>query len=168
MKACVRILGIDPGSQVTGYGIVDCDARTARPVAWGCVRTNGEHSQRLKEIFDAFDSLVREYRPHEVAIERVFVNRNADSALKLGQARAAALCGTFGVAADIHEYSARHVKKAVVGTGGAAKQQVQQMIGMMLGIRESIQPDAADALAVAMCHANSRDTSAVLMAAARA
>lgn len=168
MNSPVRILGIDPGSQVTGYGIVDCDARTSKAVAWGSVRTSGEHAQRLKEIFDALQALVQEYRPQEIAIERVFVNRNADSALKLGQARAAALCGTFVVAADIHEYSARHIKKAVVGTGGADKQQVAQMIGILLGIRESIQADAADALAVAVCHANSRGSSEVMMAAARA
>ncbi|HMB73775.1 MAG TPA: crossover junction endodeoxyribonuclease RuvC, partial [Gammaproteobacteria bacterium] len=127
MSSSVRILGIDPGSQVTGYGIVDSDVRSVRPVAWGSVRTSGEHASRLKEIFEAFDALVRRHEPNEVAIERVFVHRNPDSALKLGQARSAALCGTFAVACGIHEYSPRHIKKAVVGTGSAAKQQVQQM-----------------------------------------
>jgi crossover junction endodeoxyribonuclease RuvC len=168
MSTSVRILGIDPGSQVTGYGIVDCAAAKLRTVTWGSVRTRGEHTQRLKEIFGAFEVLVREYRPDEVAIERVFVSRNADSALKLGQARAAALCGTFALAAAVHEYSPRHIKKAVVGTGAAEKTQVQQMISLLLGIREPLQADAADALAVAVCHAHSRETSAVLLAAARA
>ncbi|MGD8323554.1 MAG: crossover junction endodeoxyribonuclease RuvC [Gammaproteobacteria bacterium] len=168
MSASVRILGIDPGSQVTGYGIVDAGVRATQVVAWGSIRTRGDHAQRLKDIFEAFDGIVREYQPAEIAIERVFLHRNADSALKLGQARAAALCGTFGVAADVHEYSPRHIKKAVVGTGSAEKSQVQQMIGMLLGIRESIQADAADALAVAVCHAHSRGTHAMLLSAARA
>jgi crossover junction endodeoxyribonuclease RuvC len=168
MSAIVRILGIDPGSRVTGYGIVDSSAQSARAVTWGSVRTSGDHARRLRDIYEAFDDIVREHQPHEVAIERVFLSRNADSALKLGQARAAALCGTFGIAADVHEYSPRHIKKAVVGTGSAEKAQVQQMIGMLLGIKEPIQADAADALAVAMCHAHSRGTNAMLMAAARA
>jgi crossover junction endodeoxyribonuclease RuvC len=137
-------------------------------VTWGTVRTSGDHTSRLREIFEAFDALVKEYCPDEIAIERVFVSRNVDSALKLGQARAAALCGTFACSAGVHEYSPRHIKKAVVGTGGAAKEQVQQMIGILLGIRGSLQADAADALAVAMCHAHSRETNAVLHAAARA
>lgn len=168
MSTSVRILGIDPGSLVTGYGIVDSGVRTARPVTWGSVRTSGEHTSRLREIFEALDAIVRRYEPDEIAIERVFVSRNADSALKLGQARSAALCGTFAIVTQVHEYSPRHIKKAVVGTGGAAKEQVQQMVGMLLGIREAIQSDAADALAVALCHAHSRTANAVLLAAARA
>ena len=168
MSASIRILGIDPGSQITGYGIVDCRSGTVRTVTYGSVRTRGEHTQRLREIFEAFEILVREHRPDEIAIERVFVSRNADSALKLGQARAAALCGTFVAAAEVHEYSPRHIKKAVVGTGAAEKAQVQQMISMQLGIRDPVQADAADALAVALCHAHSRQTNAVLLAAARA
>lgn len=168
MSATVRILGIDPGSQVSGYGIVDANATSTRAVIWGSVRTSGDHAHRLRDIFDAFNDIVREYQPDEIAVERVFLHRNADSALKLGQARAAAICGTFGVAAVVHEYSPRHIKKAVVGTGSAEKTQVQQMIGMLLGIRESIQADAADALAVAMCHAHTRGTNAKLLAAARA
>ncbi len=168
MRASVRILGIDPGSQVTGYGIVDAGAADARAVAWGSVRTSGDHANRLRDIYEALGRIVEEYQPAEIAIERVFLNRNADSALKLGQARAAALCGTFTVTAEVHEYSPRHIKKAVVGTGAAEKTQVQQMIGMLLGIKEPIQSDAADALAVAMCHAHSRGANALLQAAARA
>jgi crossover junction endodeoxyribonuclease RuvC len=167
MSSSIRILGIDPGSQITGYGIVDSGSRVAKAVTWGTVKTSGDHATRLREIFTAFETIVGEYLPDEIAIERVFVHRNADSALKLGQARAAALCGTFARTAHIHEYSPRHIKKAVVGTGGAGKEQVQQMIGMLLGIRGALQADAADALAVAVCHANSRTTSAIMLAAAR-
>ena len=168
MSASVRILGIDPGSQVTGYGIVDAGAAQASAVTWGSVRTSGDHANRLRVIYEALGRIVLEYQPVEIAIESVFLNRNADSALKLGQARAAALCGTFAVAAEVHEYTPRHIKKAVVGTGAAEKAQVQQMIGMLLGIREPIQSDAADALAVAMCHAHSRGANAMLKAALRA
>ncbi len=116
---CVRILGIDPGSQVTGFGIVDLDGKRTAVVEWGSIRTSGEHSDRLRSIFRALGDIVREYRPAEVAIERVFLSRNADSALKLGQARAAAMCATFAAEVPIYEYSARHIKKAVVGSGGA-------------------------------------------------
>jgi crossover junction endodeoxyribonuclease RuvC len=168
MSSSIRILGIDPGSQVTGYGVIDAGARVTQAVTWGSVRTSGDHANRLRDIFNAIGDVVREYQPHEVAIERVFVSRNADSALKLGQARAAALCGTFCATAAMHEYSPRHIKKAVVGSGSAEKAQVQQMIGLLLGIKQPIQADAADALAVAMCHAHSRGTNAVLLAAARA
>src|SRR4051812_18231109 len=91
----VRILGIDPGSQVTGFGIVDVDGSRTAPIEWGCIRTAGDHSGRLRDIFTALGKVVREFKPAEVAIERVFLSRNADSALKLGQARAAAICATF-------------------------------------------------------------------------
>ena len=156
MTKTIRILGIDPGSQTTGFGIIDVCGSTARPVEWGGIKTHGDHSARLRDIFVALGRIVNEYRPAEVAIERVFLHRNADSALKLGQARAAALCATFEADVPIHEYSARHIKKAVVGSGGAEKAQVQRMVGLMLGIRADIQADAADALAAALCHAHAR------------
>lgn len=153
----VRILGIDPGSRVTGYGIIDWHASSAKPVAWGHVETDGAHRARLKTIFTAISAIVDRYAPAEIAIERVFLHRNADSALKLGQARAAAICATFEGGPEIFEYSARHIKKAVVGRGTADKHQVEQMVRMLLGIREDIQPDAADALAAAVCHAHQRN-----------
>ncbi len=156
MSERVRILGIDPGSQITGFGIVDVVATRTTVVDWGSVQASGEHSGRLQTIFEAINRLVAEYEPAEVAIERVFMHRNADSALKLGQARAAAICATFERGPTIYEYSARHIKKAVVGRGAAEKEQVQGMIRMILGIREEIQPDAADALAAAVCHAHER------------
>jgi len=152
----VRILGIDPGSQITGYGIVDVAGGRATAVEWGSIRSDGEHSDRLRNIFVALSRVVRELKPAEIAIERVFLHRNADSALKLGQARAAAICATFEADVPIYEYSARHIKKAVVGSGGAEKEQVQRMVQMILGVREAVQADAADALAAAICHAHSR------------
>jgi crossover junction endodeoxyribonuclease RuvC len=163
----VRILGIDPGSQITGFGIVDSDGRRSTVVEWGSIRTGGEHSERLRSIFMALGEVVRDYRPEEIAIERVFLSRNADSALKLGQARAAAICATFAAAVPIYEYSARHIKKAVVGSGAAEKDQVQRMVQMILGVREAIAADAADALAAAICHANERAMHTALQAVAR-
>jgi crossover junction endodeoxyribonuclease RuvC len=162
----VRILGIDPGSQVTGFGILDIDGNRTVPVEWGSIRTQGEHSARLREIFVALGKVMRDFKPAEIAIERVFLHRNADSALKLGQARAAAICATFEADVPIYEYSARHIKQAVVGRGSAEKEQVQQMVGMILGVRDAIQPDAADALAAAICHANQRAVQGLLRAAA--
>jgi len=164
----VRILGIDPGSQVTGFGIVDAEGGRTRAVAWGSIRSVGEHSERLRRIFEEVDRIVATHRPAEIAIESVFVHRNADSALKLGQARAAALCATFRAHLPIYEYSPRHIKKAVVGSGGADKQQVQRMVKMLLGLPEAPQPDAADALAAALCHAHARIARAVLLDAAGA
>lgn len=162
----IRILGIDPGSQVTGFGIVDLDGGRTAPIQWGSIRTEGDHSARLRDIFVELGRVVREFKPAEIAIERVFMNRNADSALKLGQARAAAICATFEADLPVYEYSARHIKKAVVGRGAAEKGQVQRMVQMILGVREALQPDAADALAAAICHAHERGHQALLRAAA--
>lgn len=168
MTGVVRILGIDPGSQMTGFGIVDVVGVKTRAVEWGTIRTAGEHCDRLRMIFDQLGHIVTEFSPGEIAIESIFVHRNADSALKLGQARAAALCATFAAQLPIYEYSPRHIKKAIVGRGGAEKPQVQHMVGLLLGIRDELQADAADALAAAICHAHSRAMqSTVLKAMAR-
>jgi crossover junction endodeoxyribonuclease RuvC len=164
----VRILGIDPGSQTTGFGVVDVDGTRTVAVRWGSIRTRGEHSARLRAIFSELEAVVRELEPAEIAIESVFLHRNADSALKLGQARAAALCATFRAALPVFEYAPRHIKKAVVGSGGAEKSQVQRMVRMMLGLRGDIEPDAADALAAALCHAHARVARATLAKAAGA
>jgi crossover junction endodeoxyribonuclease RuvC len=163
----VRILGIDPGSQITGFGVVDVAGNRTTAVEWGSIRTGGEHSDRLRSIFLGVGQIVREYRPAEVVIERVFLSRNADSALKLGQARAAAICATFEANVPIYEYSARHIKKAVVGGGAAEKDQVQRMVKMILGLSEAIAADAADALAAAICHANERSLRSALQAVGR-
>jgi crossover junction endodeoxyribonuclease RuvC len=158
LPAQVRILGLDPGSQRTGYAIVETQAggRIAYIVS-GAIRTRGESvAERLQEIFIGVESLTSEFRPDEVAIERVFMHRNADSALKLGQARGAALSATFAVRPRVFEYAPREVKLAVVGTGGAQKEQVQLMVKRLLNIAGPLAEDAADALAIAMCHAHSR------------
>lgn len=160
----MRILGIDPGSRITGYGIIDSDGASTCYVTSGCIRIAEENfGRRLERIYTEVRALIDAYAPHEVAIERVFVHRNADSALKLGQARAAAICGTFGGGTsggslDLFEYAARRVKQAVVGRGGADKQQVQHMVKAILGLRATPQADEADALAIAICHAHSRVT----------
>ena len=166
VSRAVRILGIDPGSQITGFGIVDAVGSTTRAVDWGSIRTSGSHHDRLRRIFEEVGRICAEYAPAEIAIESVFVHRNADSALKLGQARAAALCATFGAHLPIYEYSPRHIKKAVVGQGGAEKLQVQRMVKMLLGLHEELQADAADALAAALCHAHARMARARLASAA--
>lgn len=152
-----RILGLDPGSLCTGFGVVEVAQAKVTYVASGIIRTQGESfAKRLQDIFAGVERLVGEYRPDEVAIERVFMHRNADSALKLGQARGAALCGTFVGRAVVFEYAPREIKLAVVGTGAAQKEQVQMMIKRLLNISGPMVADAADALAIAVCHANSR------------
>jgi crossover junction endodeoxyribonuclease RuvC len=152
-----RILGIDPGSRVTGFGIVDSDGARTRYVASGCIRIEAiQFNARLERIFAAVRDLVLEYSPAQVAIEKVFVHKNADSALKLGHARAAAICGTFEGSVELFEYAARQVKLAVVGRGGADKQQVQHMVRAILALSKIPATDEADALAVAICHAHSQ------------
>ena len=153
----VRILGLDPGSQCTGYAVVETGPRVSYVVS-GSIRTRGGPlAERLQEIFAGVDRLSNEYRPDEVAIERIFMHRNADSALKLGQARGAALSGTFAVQPRVFEYAPREVKLAVVGTGGAQKEQVQLMVRRLLNLSGPLGADAADALAIALCHAHSRN-----------
>jgi crossover junction endodeoxyribonuclease RuvC len=160
---------LDPGSIVTGYALIDCDGPKSSYVASGSIRTAGEaFPERLKVIFDAVAQLVHEWQPQEVSIERVFMHRNADSAIKLGQARGAALCGSFAVAPAVFEYSAREVKQAVVGTGAAQKEQVQLMVKHLLKLRGEIAPDAADAIAIALCHAHTRHMQSLLTQPSRA
>jgi crossover junction endodeoxyribonuclease RuvC len=157
LPAQVRILGLDPGSQRTGYAVVETQAGRTAYIVSGAIRARGETlAERLQEIFAGVESLTSEFRPDEVAIERVFMNRNADSALKLGQARGAALSATFAVRPRVFEYAPREVKLAVVGTGGAQKEQVQMMVKRLLSIAGPLGEDAADALAIALCHAHSR------------
>jgi len=155
----IRILGIDPGSRVTGYGVIDVEGNHSSYVTSGCIRiTSNDWGQRLGTIFAELGSIIREFNPHEFAVEQVFMHRNADSALKLGQARGAAICA--GVAHDLQlsEYAARAIKQAVVGKGGANKEQVQHMVQVLLNLNASPQEDAADALAVALCHAHTQQT----------
>jgi crossover junction endodeoxyribonuclease RuvC len=155
----VRVLGLDPGSRSTGFGVIEAFPGGARYLASGSIRAAGEDlASRLREIYAGVAAIMAEHRPGEVAIERVFVHRNPDSALKLGQARGAALCATFGAAGALFDYSPREVKLAVVGHGNAAKQQVQRMVKVLLGIEGRLGVDAADALAIALCHAHGRAT----------
>ncbi len=155
MSTPTRILGIDPGSRVTGYGIIDTDGAQTRYVSSGCIRVGtGEFAGRLNAIYSRVGELVAKFGPQAIAVERVFMHRNADSALKLGQARAAAICGTFAGGADIHEYAAREIKQAVVGRGGADKEQVQHMVRAILSLDAEPVSDEADALAAAICHAH--------------
>ena len=150
----LRILGIDPGSQRTGFGILDLTGQQLNYVASGVISTRaGEFGPRLQEIFRSVRDLVAQYRPDQIAIERVFVNRNVDSALKLGQARGAAICGLAECGGGIFEYAPRQIKLAVVGSGGAGKEQVQLMVKGLLSLQGQIAADAADALAAAVCHA---------------
>lgn len=155
--ASVRILGIDPGSIVTGFGVIDLTGPQTLYVASGNIRVGrGDVASRLRQIFDHVSELVASHAPGEIAIERVFMHVNPDSALKLGQARGAALCGAIGGGASVHEYTPREVKLAVTGTGAADKAQVQHMVKALLGVEGKLAADAADALAIAICHANHR------------
>ena len=151
-----RILGIDPGSVITGYGIVDSDGIRSFHVAHGCIRVEGDSlPEKLGFILNEVSNLIVQWEPAEVAIEQVFVSKNPMSALKLGQARGAAICAAVQRGLPVAEYSARTVKQAAVGYGAADKEQMQEMIRMLLSLTELPAADAADGLAVALCHAHS-------------
>jgi crossover junction endodeoxyribonuclease RuvC len=159
----VRILGIDPGSRLTGFGVVDFIGDAPNYVASGTIRSpGGTFPDRLRKIFESVTEVVREYHPAVVSIESVFMARNASSALKLGHARSAALCATFESGVEVFEYAPREIKLAVVGTGAATKEQVQHMIVSLLNLDGSPAPDAADALAAAICHAHRHRVTAQL------
>jgi crossover junction endodeoxyribonuclease RuvC len=153
----VRILGLDPGSRITGYGVVEAGRQGVRYVASGCIRVGqGAMAGRLLEIHLHVAELVATHAPDEIAVERVFMHRNPDSALKLGQARGAALCGACRGGAPVFEYAPRAVKQTVTGTGGAEKAQVMHMVKALLALQGRLSADAADALAIAVCHAQHR------------
>lgn len=159
----MRILGIDPGSRVTGYGVIetvdDPGADRAVCIAQGVIRTPaGDFPERLGAIFAGIQALILEHRPTQVAVETVFVSRNPGSALKLGQARGAAVCAAVALGLPVAEYAPRLVKQALVGRGGAEKSQVQHMVCVLLSYRDTLVEDAADALAVALCHQHTRQT----------
>ncbi|AIL63187.1 MULTISPECIES: crossover junction endodeoxyribonuclease RuvC [Pseudomonas] len=153
------ILGIDPGSRITGYGVVRQGPRGCEYVASGCIRTgSGELPERLQIVFRGVREIISQYGPVTMGIERVFMARNADSALKLGQARGAAIVAAIEEGLEIAEYSATQVKQAVAGTGGANKEQVQMMVMHLLKLTQKPQIDASDALAIALCHAHTRSS----------
>ena len=150
-----RILGVDPGSRKTGFGIIELDGKQIKHVINGRLLVgDGEFADRLKQIFDGLTDLILRYQPEIMAIEQVFLHKNADSALKLGQARGAAICAGVNQQLKVHEYTATQIKKAVVGNGHAKKEQVQYMMSVMLQLKEAPMEDAADALACAVTHAN--------------
>ena len=150
-----RIIGIDPGSRKTGFGIIELDGQKIKHVINGRLMVgDGDFPDRLKQIFEGLTDIIRRYQPDMMAIEKVFLHKNADSALKLGQARGAAICAGVSQNLSVHEYSATQIKKAVVGNGHAKKDQVQYMMSVILSLSEAPDEDAADALACAVTHAN--------------
>ena len=155
----MRILGIDPGSRITGFGIIDARGDEVSLVRHGVIKAGkGEFTERLGIIFEGLQQLIEEHAPTEVAVETVFISHNANSALKLGQARGAAVCAAISRGLPVAEYSPRSVKQAIVGRGGADKVQVQHMVAVLLQLQEQPAEDAADALAVALCHQHTRQT----------
>ena len=152
----IRILGIDPGSRCTGFGIIESDGLKSRYVHSGFIKVQGEEQpEKLGDIFAQISALIEEWQPEVMAVEQVFVGKNVDSALKLGQARGAAICAGVNAGLAVGEYSPRTIKKAVVGRGAADKTQMQEMMRIILKLTEKLQSDEADALAVALCHAHS-------------
>lgn len=156
------IIGIDPGSRKTGYGLIRVQGNASFHLAHGCLVLKGETlAERLQQIFTGLRELILHYQPQEAAIEQVFMHENPNSALKLGQARGAAL---VAVSMPVNEYSARRIKQSIVGYGAASKEQVQQMVKRLLNLQAKLQSDAADALAIALCHAHSRTLNSKLAA----
>ncbi len=153
------ILGIDPGSRITGYGLIKRQQGKLVYVASGCIRVGtNELPERLANIFTGIGDIIRQYAPQQFAIEQVFMAKNPDSALKLGQARGAAIVAATQASLPVAEYSARQIKQAVVGKGSADKTQVQHMVKHLLNLSGTPQADAADALAVALCHAHTEQS----------
>jgi len=155
----MRVLGIDPGSRITGYGVVDQIGNKLVHVDNGAIFTDKaeDFAGRLKRIFDGLSEIIAQYGPDEVAVENIFFSTNVQSALKLGQARGAAIVAAVHAGLPVAEYTALQVKQAVVGQGRAEKGQVQKMLKVLLGLPEIAQEDASDALAVAICHINSHE-----------
>jgi len=155
----MRILGIDPGSRMTGFAVVDSGRRHLRACGYGVIRPSAEPiGERLWEIFTGVTQVIAELKPDVLAIESVFMARNAQSALKLGQARGVAICAAAQAGLAVYEYAPRAVKLAVVGSGRADKIQVQHMMRQLLKIDAALAADAADALAIAVCHAHTQES----------
>ena len=157
MKIDQRILGIDPGSRKTGFGVIDLIGGQIKYITSGVIKsTDGDFTDRLKVIHQSVRALIKEYNPHIMSIESVFVHKNPSSALILGHARAADFFATFDFDMDVFEYSPREIKKGVVGTGAASKEQVQHMVVSLLNLGGSPAEDAADAIAAAICYSNEK------------
>lgn len=163
-----RIIGIDPGSRITGYGVVEITGTRSRWIAHGRIAcAAGPLPQRLLRILQQLTAVIREHQPHEAAIEQVFVKNNVATALVLGQARGAAICALAAAGLEVAEYAPASIKSAIVGTGRAEKAQVQHMIKVLLNLSEVPPTDAADALAIALCHAHQRGVTPPLKSAPR-
>jgi crossover junction endodeoxyribonuclease RuvC len=148
------ILGIDPGSRITGFGFIHNEPNRMRYVESGHIKVRGDtFPQRLGNIFQQLSELIVAHQPQHMSIENVFMHKNADSALKLGQARGAAICAAFNAGMDVSEYAPREIKLALVGKGSAHKDQVKHMVIHLLALHKDLQVDEADALAIAICHA---------------
>lgn len=148
------ILGIDPGSRITGYGLIDNQPNKMSYIDSGFIKVEGDHlAQKLGNIFERLAQIIETHRPQQMAIESIFMHKNADSALKLGQARGAAICAGYQTGQAVFEYAPRTIKLAVVGRGGAHKEQVKHMVTRLLSLRQELQSDESDALAIAICHA---------------
>jgi len=159
-RPAYRILGIDPGSRSTGYGIIEITDRKVHYVASGCIKAEqGELPQRLGTIYKGVSQIISEFQPLEFAVESVFMAKNAASALKLGQARGVAIAAAVAQDLPVFEYAARQVKQATVGTGRANKEQVAHMVRVLLNLPGLPKADAADALAIALCHVNTASLS---------
>lgn len=151
----IRIIGIDPGSRCTGFGVIDSDGLRHSYVSSGYIKIKGDElPDRLGYIFNEVGKVIAKWQPLTMGVEQVFVNKNVDSALKLGQARGAAICAGINARLDVGEYTPRAIKKAVVGNGSADKEQIQQMMKLLLKLDFVPQSDEADGLAIALCHAN--------------
>ncbi|MBQ7674250.1 MAG: crossover junction endodeoxyribonuclease RuvC [Alphaproteobacteria bacterium] len=155
----IRILGIDPGLHITGWGVIDFDGFRLKHIAHGTIvsKTSEDISDRLANIFKKLSDIIEEQTPDEVSIEKVFVNINPESSLKLGMARGVALCVPSVMGLKVYEYTPNKIKKTVVGSGHATKDQISIMVQKLLHDCGSVKLDAADALAIAICHAHHRN-----------
>ena len=161
MSKSFCVLGVDPGYRVTGYGLVQTDGQHSEPVDFGCIRTgDGDVALRLQRIFGGLCEVISKFRPDVAVLEQVFLARNPGTALKLGQARAAAILAAAEGKIPVREYAVRSIKQAVTGSGRADKAQVQYMVRQLLNLDAPLQEDAADALAAALCHAHVGPSSA--------
>lgn len=151
------ILGVDPGIAIVGYGLIECVGNNNKPIEYGCIRTDPKYKfpERLKIIYDEIRKIINTYNPTDIAIEELFFNKNTKTALKVSQARGVIVLAGINSGLDIFEYTPLQIKQGIVGYGRAEKHQVQDMVKMFLNLKEIPKPDdAADALAIAICHAS--------------
>jgi crossover junction endodeoxyribonuclease RuvC len=167
MRHPIRILGIDPGLRRTGWGLIEADGNRLIPIACGSLETSERAAlgERLVAIHDGLIAVIERYRPHEAAVEQTFVNANAVATLKLGQARGIAMLVPARAGLTVAEYAPNLVKKSIVGSGHGEKAQIRMMIGVLLPKADPQSEDAADALAIAVCHAHHRQSAALRVAA---